>query len=204
MSDRENRLRRSVVFIVTCLFHGGIVFFLVHAKPAYESLKTADQFLTIVLVKSQPAIAIALSKQFIIERQSREKQEHLLESETQLPDVSVPPVGNQTSGDPANIDWTGKAQRAAGAISSGTSPGSSDSSVSAVGAAPWDPRPGRLESTPEGVKLRIIDPCFALLHNWTHDPLLGTKGELQLNCNWKKPPPRGDLFDSIRQPPSNK
>jgi hypothetical protein len=206
MSDREIRWRRSVVFIVTCLFHGGIVFFLVHAKPPYRSLKTADQFLTIFLVKPQPAIVIALPKQSIIERGSRKSQEQFLESETLtlLPDATVPPVEAQASGDPANIDWTGEAQRAAEAIARGTTPGSSDSSVAAVGAAPWNPHPGRLESTPEGVKLRILDPCFALLHNWTHDPLLGTKGELQLNCNWKTPPPRGDLFDSIRKPPSNK
>ena len=204
MADRESRWRRSVVIIVTCLLHGGIVIFLVHPKPAYKALKPVDQFLTIFLVKPQPAMAIALPKQsIVIEHQSRKKRKLFLQSETLLPDASAPPVENQTSGDPANIDWIGEARRAAEAISSGTSPGSSDSSVAAVGAAPWSPHPGRLESTPEGVKLRIIDLSIALLHNWTHDPLLGTKGELQLNCNWKKPPPRGDLFDFIRQSPSN-
>ena len=110
MSKHENRWQRSAVFIVTCLFHGGVVFFLVHGKPAYKSLKTADQFLPIFLVKPQPSIAIALPKQFIIERRSRKRQEQLLDSEAPLPDVSVPPVDNQTAEYPANIDWTEEAQ----------------------------------------------------------------------------------------------
>jgi len=203
MSDREIRWRRSVECIVTCFFHGGIVFFLVHAKPAYRPEKMADQSLTIFLVKSQPAIALALPKQSLIERRSLERQDHLLESEPPVPDVPVSPAETQLSGDAANIDWTAEAQRAADAISSRIAPGKSDLSVGTAGRGPWDPHAGRLESTPDGVKLRLSDRCSALLHNWTHDPLLGTKGELQLNCNWSKPPLRGDLFDSIRQAPSN-
>ena len=204
MADRENRCRRSVAFMVTCLLHGGITFVLIHVKTEDKSRKTADQPLTIFLVKPQRDVAIALQKQSMIEQPSHNGQEHLLDFDTALPDISVPPMDSETSEDPANIDWTGEAQRSAEAIASRTAPGSSDSSAAAAGSGPWNPHPGRFESTPEGVKLRIIDPCFALLHNWTHDPLLGTKGELQLNCNWKKPPPRGDLFDSIRRPPSNK
>jgi hypothetical protein len=180
------------------------MFVWIHVKTEHKSLKTADQPLTIFLVKPQRAIVIALPKQSMIERRSGERQEHLLDSETPVPDILVPPVDSETSENPANVDWAGEAQRSAEAIGSRTAPGSSDTSAAAAGSAPWNPHPGRFESTPEGLKLRIIDTCFALLHNWTHDPLLGTKGELQLNCNWKKPPPRGDLFDSIRRPPSTK
>jgi hypothetical protein len=193
-----------MVFIVTCLLHGGIILVLIHVKAQEKSLKTADQPLIVLVVKPQPAIAIALPKQSIIERRSLKVEEHFQNSETALPGISVPPVDDQTSEDPATIDWTGEAQRSAAAIASRSARGNSDSSAAAAGSAPWNPHPGRFESTPEGLKLRIIDPCFALLHNWTHDPLLGTKGDLQLNCNWKKPPPRGDLFDSIREAPSNK
>jgi hypothetical protein len=205
MPDRENRSWRPVVFIVTCLLHGGILFILIHAKPNYRSLKAADQSITIFLVKPQPAITIALPKQSVLEALvATTAQEHLLDSGPPLPDVSVPPVDNQTSEDPANIDWAAEAQRTAASVARSTGPGSSDSPSASAGSAPWNPHPGRLERSPEGLKLRIIDPCFALFHNLTHDPLLGTKEELQLNCKWKKPPPRGDLFDSIRRPPLNK
>ncbi len=204
MDDRESRSRRCVVLVVTCLLHGAIIFVLIHVETVDKSRKTTDQPLTIFLVNPQPAIAIALPKQYMIERQSSKKQEYLPDSEMPLPDISVPPTISQASKDSANIDWTGEAQRSAEDIASHTAAGSSSSSATAAESAPWNPYHRRFDSTPDGLTLRIIDPCFALLHNWTHDPLLGTKGELQLNCNWKKPPPRGDLFDSIRRPPSHK
>jgi hypothetical protein len=116
MFDRAIRWRRSVEFIVTCLFHGGIVFLLVQAKPAYRSEKTGDQDLTIFLVKSQPATAISLIQQLLIERRSLQNREHLLESETPLPDVRVPPAEAQVAGDASTIDWTAEAQCAADAI----------------------------------------------------------------------------------------
>lgn len=201
MPDRENRCRRSGVFIVTCLLHGWILFILIHAKPAYRSSKTADQSITIFLVKSPPAITLDLPRKSMMESRSRKRQEHLLDGGPSPPDFSVPPVDNPASENPANIDWAAEAQRSAESVASSAAPGSSDSSSASTGPAPWNPHPGRFERTPEGLKLRIADPCFALFHNLTHDPLLGTKEELQLNCNWKKPPPRGDLFDSIRRPP---
>ena len=201
MAERENQSRRSVVFIVTCVLHGAIIFVLIHVKTEDKSRKATDEPLTIFLVKPQPAVAIALPKQYMIERRSRKRQERGLDSETPLPDISVPLADSQTAEEPANIDWTGEAQRSADDIASRTAPGSSTASVATAGSAPWDPHLKRLETTPEGVKLHIAGTCFALLHNWTHDPLLGTKGELQVNCSWKKPPPRGDLFESIRRPP---
>jgi hypothetical protein len=70
MSDREIRCRRSTVFIATCLLHGGIIFVLIQVKAQDKSLRAADQPLTIFLVKPQPAIAIALPKQSMIERLS--------------------------------------------------------------------------------------------------------------------------------------
>ena len=187
-----------MVFIVTCLLHGAIIFVLIHIKTEDKSRKTTDPPLTIFLVQPQSANAITLLKQYTIDRRSRKRQEYLLDWATPLPDSSVPPVDSQASGDPANIDWTREEQRSAEAIASRTAPASSNSSASAAGSAPWNPLASRFESTPEGLKLPIFDPCFALLQNWTHDPLLGTKGELQLNCNLNKAPPRGDLFDSIR------
>lgn len=107
-----------MVFMATCLLHGGIIFVLIHFKAHDKSLKTADGPLTIFLVRPQPAMAIALPKPSMIERRSLEAQEHLLDSATPVPDISVPPVDGQTSEDPANIDWTGEAQRSAAAIAS--------------------------------------------------------------------------------------
>jgi hypothetical protein len=195
-----------MVFIVSCLLHGGFIFVLIHVKAQNKSPKRADQPLTIFLVKPQPAIAIdiALPSQFMIGGGSSKGQKNIADSQTRLPEISIPVMDSQASEDAPTIDWTGESQRSAEAIASRAATGGSDSSATAAGSAPWNPHPGRLESTAEGLKLRLIDPCFALLHNWTHDPLVGTKGDLQVNCNWKKPPPRGDLFDSIRPPSSDK
>ena len=204
MPDRENRCRRSVVLIVTCLLHGAIIFLLIHVRTENKSRIATEQPLTLFLLRPQTAIAIARPKQYRIERRSRKGQRYRPDSETPLPGISAPPVDSRTSEDSRNIDWAGEAQRSAEEIASRSASGSSNSAAAAAGSAPWNSHPGRLESTPEGLKLRITDLCFALLQNWTHDPLLGAKGELQLNCNWEKPPARGDLFDPIRRPPSNK
>jgi hypothetical protein len=102
-----------MVFVVSCLLHGGIIFVLIHVKAQDKSLKMADQPLTIFLVTPQPAVPIPLPKQSMIERRSLKGQEHLLDSQTPLPDISVQALDNQTSEDPANIDWTKEAQRSA-------------------------------------------------------------------------------------------
>jgi len=98
---------------------------------------------------------------------------------------------------PPTVDWVAEAQRSAADVVGRNFPETAQGTTPTP-TAPWDPHPRALETTGHGVKLRIVDPCFADVD--LGQTVYGSEARLQLGCTLGKKPARGDLFDSISKP----
>jgi hypothetical protein len=99
---------------------------------------------------------------------------------------------------PPVIDWLAEAQRSTAEIMGRAEPERPAVTPSTpTGIAPWDSHSQRLEATGHGLKFRIIDRCFADLD--LGQTVYGPEERLQLGCDLKKKPARGDLFDFLRK-----
>lgn len=108
-----------------------------------------------------------------------------------------PAPENDNLSTPPIVDWLAEAQRSAADIVGRNAPDKAEA-TSPARIAPWDPHPQALETTGHGLKLRIIDPCFADVD--LGQTVYGSEARLQLGCTLGKKPARGDLFDSISKP----
>jgi hypothetical protein len=111
-----------------------------------------------------------------------------------------PAPEDDASSAPATVDWLAEAQRSATDIVGRSAPDKAGA-TSPPRITPWDPHPQALETTGHGLKLRIIDPCFADLD--LGQTVYGSEARMQLGCTLGKKPARGDLFDSISKPRPN-
>ena len=196
----KNRSWRPAVMAVVCILHGSLIIVLLRVKPAYKAVLAPELLTTIFFINPEPrrVIVPAISS-------------HLVPRSSDIGHIPAPPPESSAitiergpvpddykSSQPPTVDWVAEAQRSAADI---VSRNAHDKAVATSPApiAPWDPHPQALETTGHGVKLRIIDPCFADVD--LGQTVYGSEARLQLGCTLGKKPAKGDLFDSISKPP---
>lgn len=201
--DHHRSYLRPAVLVVILLLHGSLIVVLLRAKPAYKVPPAAALSSTIFLIVSDRRVSLPPPDTSVMTRLSRKDLRPPVRSDLSIPAVgTTSPLENQALAAPPTIDWSAEAQHSAAEIVGRTEPDRSAVSPSAPAApAPWDPDAQRLKATGHGLKLRIIDQCFAVLD--LGQTVYGAEGRLQLGCNLKKKPPIGDLFDSLQKPKPN-
>lgn len=201
MGDRDNnRYLRPAVLIVICLLHGSLIAYLLRAKLTYKSQTATAEAATIFLIfaeRRRPPVAL----------QQPVKSPHLLIEPGNLSIPNLAPLDtqmywaqdNQPGLDAPTIDWIAEAQYSAAEILRREQQNRTPAApASPVNVAPWDPHAQRLEATGHGLRLRILDPCAAILD--LGQTAYGTEERLQLGCTLRKKEPRGDLFEALRKP----
>jgi len=214
--DAHNRpiYLRSSILLVLILLHGSLVLVFLREKPAYTEHRASPEVpTTLFFVDFRHLPLTPPETARIPHRQTRNLQDRShpdarLPTDTAISSLDTPlPSENPGSAASPPIDWLAEAHRSASEIAARGEPGrAAEPASSPIASAPWDARP-LLESTGHGLKLRIpveipgniIDHCFGNM-DLGHDQT-GQWERYQLGCALRKQPARGDLFDSLRQPP---
>ena len=207
--NRRTYLRPAVLILVL-LLHGSLIFVLLRSKTAHRT-KQESELLSIVFFiqpEHRPKI-LSPDTSLAMRPPAKDLALHLL-SAASIPSVdTTSPFENETSDAP--IDWLSEAQRSAADIAERSKQGGENGPITpSNGSAPWDAHPNLLEATGHGLRLRIpvripldfIDHCFSDI-DLGQTPY-GPEERLQLGCALRKQPPRGDLFDSLRNPQPQK
>ena len=195
---------RPAVLILVLLLHGSLIFVLLRSKPAHRTKQASELLSTIFFIQSEPRPTILSPETSLaMRRPAKDLTLHLLPAPS-IPSVdTASPLDNETSAAP--IDWLSEAQRSAADIAERSKQGGENGPITpSNGSAPWDAHPNLLEATGHGLKLRIpvripldfIDHCFSDI-DLGQTPY-GPEERLQLGCALRKQPPRGNLFDSLR------
>jgi hypothetical protein len=185
---------RPAVLVVICVLHASLIIVLVRAKLTYALSRTSESITTIYFISPE-------SRHTRLPPVENSLIPHRLSIEPPRPSLpeSLPPSAEAESPldipAPPAIDWLAEAQRSTAEIMGRAGP---ERPPSPTGIAPWDPHSQRLEATGHGLKFRIIDRCFADVD--LGQTVYGPEERLQLGCDLKKKPARGDLFDSLRKP----
>ena len=193
----KNRYFRPAMLATICLLHGGLIVVLARAKLIHTPSRTSESIATIYVIgpgssqKRLPPVDISLTPHRL-----RTEPPGFLSPKWSPPsaEAAVPP-GIQA---PPAIDWLAEAPRTTAEIVGRAGPEWSIGTPSPASIAPWDPHSQRLEATGHGLKFRVLDRCFADLD--LGQTVYGPEERLQLGCELKKKPARGDLFDSLRKP----
>jgi hypothetical protein len=195
---------RPAALIVVLLLHGSLILVLLRSKPVYRARSESELLSTIFFVKPEPRPAILSPEASLtLRRSAADLALHLLpESSIQSVDTT-PPLENQTSV-PQPVDWFLEAQLSAAEIAARGKQDRENPTFPPTASAPWDAHSHLLEATGHGLILRIpvripldfIDHCFSDI-DLGQTPY-GPEERLQLGCALRKQPPRGDLFDSLR------
>jgi hypothetical protein len=194
------------VLIIVLLLHGSLIFGLLRSEPVRKARSESELLSTIFFIQPQTRPAIRSPETSLTSHLSpKDLAPHL------LPDSSIPsvdttlPLENENSLTPQSVDWFSEAQRSAAEVADrGDQGGGKVPATPPNGSAPWDAHPHLLEETGHGLKLRIpvripldsIDHCFSDI-DLGQTPY-GSEARFQLGCALRKQPPRGDLFDSLR------
>jgi hypothetical protein len=200
----NNRYWRPAVMVVICFLHGVLIIVLLRAKPTYKTVLALEIFATIYFINPEPHRVPLSSLRPRVTPRFQDTERIRASPLESLPnsDEPRPMIDNSISATSSSVDWLAEAHRSAADIVGRTITDKSAATIhSPPHIAPWDPHPKGLETTGHGLKLRIIDPCFADVD--LGQTVYGSEARLQLGCTLGKKPARGDLFDSIAKPRPN-
>jgi hypothetical protein len=193
----NNRYLRAAVLVTVSLLHGSVIAVLVRAKLIYAPNRTSKSIATIYLISPEHSpMRLAIVDNFLAPHPLRTEQPRFLSPESSPPSTEAASISDIQL--PPAIDWLAEAERATNEFVSRAGPERSAGILSPTSAAPWDPHSQRLEATGHGLKFRALDRCFADLD--LGQTVYGPEERLQLGCDLRKKPARGDLFDSLRKP----
>ncbi len=203
--NRQTYLRPAVL-VVVLLLHGSLILVLLRNKPAHGARPESELLSTIFFIQPRPRpTTLSLATALTSRRPTEDLALQLLLGSSIPSDDATSPLENEASVSPRSVDWFSEAQRSAAEIAGrGKQDGEKAPLSPPIGTAPWDAHAHLLEATGHGLKLRIpvripldfIDHCFSAL-DLGQTPY-GPEERLQLGCALRKQPPRGDLFDSLR------
>jgi hypothetical protein len=198
----KNRYWRTAVMAVICIIHGALIVVLLRAKPAYLTAPAPALLATVFFIDPEPrrVLVPSISSRLAPRSLDMEPFPALPPESSAITMERGPAPEDDKPSTPPTIDWLAEAHRSAAGIVGGNAPDKAGA-TSPPRIAPWDPHPQALETTGHGLKLRIIDPCFADVD--LGQTVYGSEARLQLGCTLGKKAPRGDIFDSISKPRPN-